>query len=145
MSFEFVIPEVVDPNGVDGSPHPRPMDVKDDQSREEKVLETDGEPITNFYGNSNPYIDYESVDLLLSLQHPRSQGYDEMCFIIMGQAKELLFKSLYFELYNLQLRIRDDDIANAFVIMDRSKKILKLIVNVWDVLSTIRTDGFNQF
>ena len=145
MSFEFVIPEIVDIDGVDGSPHPRKMDVNNDADRAEKIKETKGEPITDFSETSNPYIDYESVDLLLSLQHPRSEGYDEMCFIIMGQAKELLFKSLYFELYNLQLRIKEDDIANAFVIMERSKRILKLIVNVWEVLSTIKTDGFNQF
>ena len=145
MSFEFIIPEIVDPEGVDGSPHPRRVDPLGEADRQEKVVETDGEPMTNFKGTSNPYIDYESIDLLLSLQHPRSQGYDEMCFIIMGQAKELLFKSLYFELYNLQIRIQNDDIANAFVIMDRCKKILKLIVNVWEVLSTIRTDGFNSF
>ncbi len=145
MSFEFVIPEIVDPDGVDGSPHPRRVDPLGEEHRQEKVVETKGEPITDFQGNSNPYIDYESIDLLLSLQHPRSGGYDEMCFIVMGQAKELLFKSLYYELYNLQLRIRNDDLANAFVIMDRAKKILKLIVNVWEVLSTIRTDGFNQF
>ncbi len=145
MSFEFVIPEIVDPDGVDGSPYPRRVDPLGEKDRQQKVIETEGEPITDFKGNSNPYIDYESIDLLLSLQHPRSGGYDEMCFIIMGQAKELLFKSLYFELYNLQLRIRDDDIPNAFVILDRAKKILKLIVNVWEVLSTIRTDGFNSF
>ncbi|MDE0757099.1 MAG: tryptophan 2,3-dioxygenase family protein, partial [Pseudomonadales bacterium] len=35
--------------------------------------------------------------------------------------------------------------ANAFVILDRSKKIMKLIINVWEVLSTIKTDGFNKF
>lgn len=145
MSFEFVIPDIIDPKGVDGSPYPRRVDPLTDSDRAEKVVETKGQPITDFQGTSNPYIDYESIDLLLSLQHPRSQGYDEMCFIIMGQTKELLFKSLYFELYNLQLRIKDDDIANAFVIMERCKNILKLITNVWDVLSTIKTDGFNQF
>lgn len=145
MSFEFVIPEIVDPDGVDGSPYPRRVDPLGEKDRQEKVVETAGEPMTEFQGTSNPYIDYESIDLLLSLQHPRSQGYDEMCFIIMGQAKELLFKSLYFELYNLQIRIQNDDVANAFVIMDRCKKIMKLIVNVWEVLSTIRTEGFNSF
>lgn len=68
-----------------------------------------------------------------------------MCFIIMGQAKELLFKSVYFELYNARLRIRDDDLPNAGVLLDRAKKTTKLIVGFWDVLSTISTDGFNQF
>jgi tryptophan 2,3-dioxygenase len=145
MSFKFEIPEVVQIDGVDGSPHPRPMDVGSEKARQREVARTDGMPITDFEGNSNPYIDYESIDLLLSLQHPRSSGYDEMCFIVMGQAKELLFKAAYFELYNARLRIREDDLPNATVLLDRSKKIIKLIVSFWDVLSTISTDGFNQF
>lgn len=145
MSFKFEIPDVVNIDGVDGSPHPRPMDIGSEKSRQEKVSTTQGMPITEFAGTSNPYIDYESIDLLLSLQHPRSSGYDEMCFIMMGQAKELLFKSAYFELYNARSRIREDDLPNALVLLDRTKKITNLIVGFWDVLSTITTDGFNQF
>jgi len=145
MSFKFEIPDVVQIDGVDGSPQPRPMDVGSEMARQEEVSKTKGMPITEFQGTSNPYIDYESIDLLLSLQHPRSSGYDEMCFIIMGQAKELLFKSVYFELYNARLRIRDDDLPNAAVLLDRAKKTIRLIVGFWDVLSTISTDGFNQF
>lgn len=145
MSFKFEIPDVVQIDGVDGSPHPRPMSVGSEKARQEEVAKTAGMPITEFTGASNPYIDYESIDLLLSLQHPRSGGYDEMCFILMGQAKELLFKSLYFELYNARLRIQDDDLPNATVLLDRAKKITRLIVGFWEVLSTISTDGFNQF
>ena len=145
MTFEFTVPRIVDPDGVDGSPYPRRMDVSSEEERQLAVSQTEGKPITQFTGTSNPYIDYESIDLLLSLQHPRSGGYDEMCFIIMGQAKELLFKAVYFELYNAQLRIRDDDLPNVFVLLDRSKKILRLIVEFWEVLSTITTDGFNKF
>ncbi len=145
MSFEFVVPTIVDLDGVDGSPRPRPMNVGSEKQRQEEVAKTAGMPITEFTGNSNPYIDYESIDLLLSLQHPRSEGYDEMCFIIMGQAKELLFKSAYFELYNARLRIIADDLPNAAVVLDRTKKITKQIVGFWDILSTISTDGFNQF
>lgn len=145
MPFKFEIPEIVQIDGVDGSPQPRPMNVKSEKERQSKTVRTAGAPITEFEGTSNPYIDYESVDLLLSLQHPRSEGYDEMCFIIMGQAKELLFKSLYFELYTARARIREDDLPNASVILDRAKKITRLIVGFWDVLSTITTDGFNEF
>jgi tryptophan 2,3-dioxygenase len=145
MSFKFEIPDVVQIDGVDGSPQPRPMNVGSEKARQEEVAKTAGMPITEFRGTSNPYIDYESIDLLLSLQHPRSGGYDEMCFILMGQAKELLFKSLYFELYNARLRIQDDDLPNAVLLLDRAKKITRLIVGFWEVLSTISTDGFNQF
>ena len=145
MSFRFEIPPIVDPAQVDGSPHPRRMDVFNDRDREEEVKRTGGEPRVDFEGKSNPYIDYQSIDLLLSLQHPRSEGYDEMAFILMGQTKELLFKSLYYELYNLRIRIIEDDLANSFALLKRSKRIIGLITNVWEVLSTIKPNGFNEF
>ena len=145
MNFKYVIPEIVDINEVDNSPHPRPMEIGSEEERQRQVKETDGQPITEFKGNTNPYIDYQSVDLLLSLQHPRSKGYDEMCFIVQGQCKEMLFKSAYYELYNARLRIMDDDLPNASLILNRCKEIIILLTRFWDVLATIRPEGFKQF
>ena len=145
MNFKYVIPEIVDINEVDSSPHPRPMEIGSEEERQRQVKETDGQPITEFKGNANPYIDYQSVDLLLSLQHPRSKGYDEMCFIVQGQCKEMLFKSVYYELYNARLRIMDDDLPNASLILNRCKEIIILLTRFWDVLATIRPEGFKQF
>ena len=145
MNFKYVIPEIVDLNEVDYSPHPRPMEIGSEEERQRQVKETDGQPITEFKGNANPYIDYQSVDLLLSLQHPRSKGYDEMCFIVQGQCKEMLFKSAYYELYNARLRIMDDDLPNASLILNRCKEIIILLTRFWDVLATIRPEGFKQF
>ena len=145
MNFKYVIPEIVDINEVDSSPHPRPMEIGSEEERQRQGKETDGQPITEFKGNANPYIDYQSVDLLLSLQHPRSKGYDEMCFIVQGQCKEMLFKSVYYELYNARLRIMDDDLPNASLILNRCKEIIILLTRFWDVLATIRPEGFKQF
>ena len=145
MNFKYVIPEIVDINEVDSSPHPRPMEIGSEEERQRQVKETEGQPITEFKGNANPYIDYQSVDLLLSLQHPRSKGYDEMCFIVQGQCKEMLFKSAYYELYNARLRIMDDDLPNASLILNRCKEIIILLTRFWDVLATIRPEGFKQF
>jgi len=145
MNFKYVIPEIVDINEVDNSPHPRPMEIGSEEDRQRQVKETDGQPITEFKGNANPYIDYQSVDLLLSLQHPRSKGYDEMCFIVQGQCKEMLFKSAYYELYNARLRIMDDDLPNASLILNRCKEIFILLTRFWDVLATIRPEGFKRF
>ena len=100
MIFDFEIPEIIDIEQVDGSPKPRKMNIGSEASRQEKVKITDGKPITEFQGNTNPYIDYESVDLLLSLQHPRSQGYDEMCFIVMGLVKSFDMYFLNDDLHN---------------------------------------------
>ena len=109
MIFDFEIPDIIDIEKVDGSPKPRKMTIGSEASRQETVQMTEGQPITKFEGNTNPYIDYESVDLLLSLQHPRSQGYDEMCFIVMGQIKEMLFRGFHFEIVNAQMQIREDE------------------------------------
>tara|TARA_B110000495_G_scaffold178198_1_gene170748 strand:+ start:204 stop:1139 length:936 start_codon:yes stop_codon:yes gene_type:complete len=145
MIFDFEIPDIIDIEKVDGSPKPRKMTIGSEVSRQETVKMTEGQPITEFEGNTNPYIDYESVDLLLSLQHPRSQGYDEMCFIVMGQSKELLFKSIYYELYNARLRVIADDLPNASLMIARSKEIMLLLTKFWDVLATIRPEGFKSF
>ena len=90
--FKPQIPKIVDPEGVTLGIEPRPMDQTTDDTRADKALETGGEPTVDFTGNTNPYINYQSIDLLLSLQHPRSDAYDEMCFFVMGQVKEILFK-----------------------------------------------------
>ncbi len=138
-------PQIVDPSGVDASVAPRPMPVTTDESRAATVAETEGEPLLDFEGTSNPYIDYQSIDLLLSLQHPRSDGYDEMCFYIMGQVKELLFKGLHFELVNAKRQLEADSIDNALHILGRATAFVDYITSSWDVLSTISSEGFNQF
>jgi tryptophan 2,3-dioxygenase len=144
-SYKPFFPDVVDPSGVNASPHARPMGMTTDETRAATVQQTGGAPIVDFQGNSNPYIDYQSIDLLLSLQHPRSQGYDEMCFFVMGQVKELLFRGLHFELANAQLQLRQGEISNALVILDRAAAFCAYIGKSWDVLSTIKPEGCNQF
>ena len=84
-------PQLIDPAGVQASPYPRALAKTTDATRAYTAQTTGGQPQVDFQGTSNPYVDYQSIDLLLSLQHPRSQGYDEMCFFIIGQVKELLF------------------------------------------------------
>ena len=139
------IPRIVDPSGVNPGLQARPMPVTTDQSRAYTAQATGGEPLVDFAGTSNPYVDYQSIDLLLSLQHPRSEGYDEMCFIVMGQVKELLFKALHFELYNAQQQIRADAVDNVLEILVRAKAIVQYIGDSWNVLSTISPAGFKQF
>ena len=143
--YKPIIPLIVDPAGVNASAAPRPMPITTDASRATTAQATGGTPLVDFAGTSNPYVDYQSIDLLLSLQHPRSQGYDEMCFFVMGQVKELLFKALHFELYNAAAQIRADEVENALDILVRAKAMCEYIGRSWDVLSTISPEGFNQF
>lgn len=144
-TIEPIVRQIVDPAGVDGSPYPRAMPVTTDESRAATAAETEGNPLVDFAGPSNPYIDYQSIDLLLSLQHPRSDGYDETCFIVMGQVKELLFRGLHFELVNAQHQIEQDGIEAALIILSRSEAYLDYITSSWDLLSTITPEGFNEF
>ncbi|MDG2299587.1 MAG: tryptophan 2,3-dioxygenase family protein [Planktomarina sp.] len=137
--------QIVDPLGVDTSIAPRPMAMGSDESRVKISKETSGEPLVDYLGKTNPYIDYQSIDILLSLQHPRSDGYDELCFIVMGQVKEMLFKGFHFELVNVQMQIRDNNINNALEILNRAIAYAKYIADTWNVLSTISTEGFSEF
>lgn len=121
------------------------MGIGSDTERSENTAATCGAPMVEFDGQTNPYIDYQSINLLLSLQHPRSDGYDEMSFFIMGQVKELLFKGLHFELFNARAQLQDDQISDALNILYRAGAYVDYITKSWDVLQTITTEGFNEF
>lgn len=121
------------------------MPITTDESRAATVQETGGEPLVDFDGTSNPYIDYQSIDLLLSLQHPRSEGYDEMAFFVMGQVKELLFRGLHFELVNARNQIDQDEVANTMEILQRAVAFIDYLTESWSVLGTISSEGFSQF
>ena len=68
-----------------------------------------------------------------------------MCFYVMGQVKEILFKGLHFELFNAREQIKLDEINNAITILERSIEYVKFIADAWNILSTIKPEGFNQF
>ena len=121
------------------------MGISTDASRAAAVSETDGQPMVDFEGNTNPYINYQFIDTLLSLQQPRSDGYDEMCFIVMGQVKELLFKGLHFELHNARGLIADQKLPESLVVLARAGAFIDYLASSWDVLSTITSEGFSQF
>jgi tryptophan 2,3-dioxygenase len=143
--YQPIHPQIVDPAGVVASAYPRPMQTTSNESRAYTVQATGGLPLVDFAGTSNPYNDYQSIDLLLSLQNPRSEGYDEMGFYVMGQVKELLFRGLHFELVNAQHQLELGEVANALEIFPRARAFAEYITRSWDVLSTISPEGFNQF
>lgn len=140
-----IFPTLIDASMVHASVHPRAMGKATDQSRAEMVEKTGGAPMTEHDGQTNPYIDYQSIDLLLSLQHPRSEGYDEMCFFVMGQVKELLFRGLHFELFNARAQLNEGHVTDALVILARAGAYVDHIADTWNILSTITTEGFNEF
>jgi tryptophan 2,3-dioxygenase len=140
-----VFPRLVDRTGVNSSNVPRSVGVTTDATREQTAESTDGHPQVQFSGTSNPYVDYQFIDLLHTLQAPRSDGYDETCFIVMGQIKELIFNGLHFELFNAREQINHGDVGEAIRMIGRARAFARYLTSSWDILSTITVDGFNEF
>jgi tryptophan 2,3-dioxygenase len=123
----------------------KPIATGDNHQRAATVQDTEGEPLLQFEGRSNPYLEHQRNDLLLSLQHMRSEGHDEMVFMCITHCKELSFKAIHYELSNMQLRVRADDVAGALQLAPRVRALLEFLGKTWDVLSTITPHEFNQF
>lgn len=123
----------------------KPIARGDNAQRASTVQQTEGEPLLRFEGASNPYLEHQRNDLLLSIQHMRSEGHDEMVFLCITHCKELTFKALHYELLNMQARIQADDVAGALQLVPRAHALLEFLGKTWDVLSTITPHGFNQF
>ncbi|MFI6815884.1 tryptophan 2,3-dioxygenase [Nonomuraea sp. NPDC050328] len=127
------------------TPEPRRIERSSDEARAATAARTGGGPLLEPAGESTPYIDYESIDVLLNLQHTRSGTHDELAFYIMGQVKELLFKLMRHELLAAQRHIRADRLPGAFEAFRRVVRIQELLVSTWDVLGTITPAQFNAF
>ncbi|GHC89744.1 hypothetical protein GCM10007079_35480 [Nocardiopsis terrae] len=91
------------------------------------------------------YIDYQSIDVLLSLQRPHTAHPAEMSFYLVGQAKELLFKLVYEEVSAARLALVVDEADNASWNLRRAATALDLLARTWDVLATISPAEFNAF
>ncbi|MGH3430638.1 MAG: tryptophan 2,3-dioxygenase [Pseudonocardiaceae bacterium] len=116
-----------------------------DAERARRAVETAGEPILEFSGTSTPYIDYQSIDVLLSLQNPRSEEPSELTFYILGQVKELLFKLVYEELVRARSLLDADRVHDTVWVLRRMRRVVELLTHVWDVLSTLTPQEFNAF
>jgi len=68
-----------------------------------------------------------------------------MCFFVMGQVKELLFRGVHHEIVNAKHQLDEDEVGNALEILDRAVAFIDYITESWNVLSTITTEGFNEF
>ena len=116
-----------------------------DLRRAEHVLESDGEPISEFTGDTTPYINYQSIDVLLSLQRPLSAEPAELTFYIIGQVKELLFKLVYEELSRARALLDANDPSRATFVLRRVRRVIELLTGTWDVIGTLTPTEFNRF
>ncbi|WP_228561503.1 tryptophan 2,3-dioxygenase [Catenulispora rubra] len=131
----------IDPN----ISEPRRVEIATVAVREAQAQKTGGKPMLDFEGESTPYIDYESIDVLLSLQHPRSPVHDEMAFYIAGQVMELLFKLAVTETRAATAHLEDDNIPAACKLLRRITKIEELLTTIWPMLETITPADFKGF
>jgi tryptophan 2,3-dioxygenase len=116
-----------------------------DRERLLRATRTGGEPLLESDTTRNPYLDYEHIDVLLSLQQPRTNSRAEMSFYIMGQVKELLFKLLYVEFRLVRDDLAADRISDALWVMRRIQPVQQLLISAWDVLRSLSTAEFNEF
>jgi tryptophan 2,3-dioxygenase len=106
---------------------------------------TAGEPLLESETARNPYLDYERIDTLLSLQQPRTEAPSEMCFYIMGQVKELLFKLLYLEFRRAGDELAADRLQPALWTLRRAYAAQRLLVQTWEVLRGLSPSEFAEF
>ncbi len=124
---------------------PRKLDIATAAERAAVAEATGGKPMLEFNGGSTPYIDYQSIDTLLSLQHPRSDVHHEMTFYVSGQVMELLFKLAVGEVRAAQAHLERDEFGAAFKLLHRVKRIEGLLTGLWPVIDTLTPNDFNAF
>lgn len=83
------------------------------------------------------YGDYLHLDEVLHAQQPLSGDHNEMLFIIQHQTTELWMKLMLHELRAAHERVKADDLAPAFKMMERVFRIFDQLVQAWAVLATL--------
>jgi tryptophan 2,3-dioxygenase len=91
------------------------------------------------------YADYLHLDAVLGAQHPLSDQPDEMMFIIIHQATELWLKLVTFETRLAMRHITADDLGPAFKALARVARIQHVLIESWQVLSTMTPTDYLQF
>ncbi|WP_411107014.1 tryptophan 2,3-dioxygenase [Streptomyces sp. cmx-4-9] len=129
---------------------PRPYKPMSEEDRRKQMEESNGEPVLDFSTgrvneNSTPYIDYHSVDVLLSLQHPRSDEPAEWPFYITGQIQELLFKLMFTEVNRVRDFLFEDRLDEAIWYLRRIERVQRVLTATWEPISTITPTEFAGF
>ncbi|MFD2467425.1 tryptophan 2,3-dioxygenase [Amycolatopsis silviterrae] len=121
-----------------------------EDERRERAEHSGGEPVFDFRSgaagpDSTAYVDYHSVDALLSLQHPRTGEPAELAFYTVGQVQELLFKLLFTEANRVRDLLFDDRLDDALWCLRRMERTQRVLVASWEPVSTITAAEFAAF
>ncbi len=93
------------------------------------------------------YASYLHLDELLSLQEPRSQPaeHNETLFIIVHQVYELWFKLLLHEFERIKTDFRQDALFELIASFQRTRTIMKVMVEQVDIIETLTPLSFASF
>ena len=91
------------------------------------------------------YGDYLGLEDLLAAQRPLSGAHDEMLFVVIHQASELWMKLCLHELTAASAQIRKDDLGPAFKMMSRIARVQALLIQSWEILSTMTPFDYASF
>ncbi|MEU8248913.1 tryptophan 2,3-dioxygenase family protein [Nonomuraea sp. NPDC048916] len=118
----------------------RPLSEREPEDREAVPY---GDPLAA--GGGSPYLAYGRIDLLLSLQRPRTDMPAELCFVVVWQIQELLFKLLREEFAAARDQLAADRVPDALWTLRRAVPAQRLLVDTWEVLRGIGPDEFAAF
>ncbi len=94
---------------------------------------------------ATPYERYARLDVLHTLQQPRSKVDAELSFIITTQVMELLFDLLRHEWTLAQQAMREDDLPATLAALRRGAHVQDVLVGSWDLLATLTPVEFSAF
>ncbi|MEY9949018.1 tryptophan 2,3-dioxygenase [Kitasatospora sp. GAS1066B] len=109
-----------------------------DPVREDAIAD----PLTS---GATPYERYARLDVLHTLQQPRSTVDAELSFIVTTQVMELLFDLLRHEWELAQRALRADDLPGALAALRRGANAQDVLNSSWDLLATLTPVEFSAF
>jgi tryptophan 2,3-dioxygenase len=96
-------------------------------------------------GDVPQYVSYAHMDVLHGLQQPITDSPREMVFLLVSHVKELLFRVVYVELDYAREQLRADRIDAACLGLSRAAKAQQVLLDTWDLVSSMSPDEFLAF
>ncbi len=91
------------------------------------------------------YGDYLQLDELLGAQRPRTAAHDEVLFIVQHQTTELWLKLVLHELHTVAALLDGEELGPAFKGLARVEQVLRVLIESWDVLTTMTPADYSSF
>ncbi|RCV49782.1 tryptophan 2,3-dioxygenase [Marinitenerispora sediminis] len=113
-------------------------------ARSERTARDEGRLLLAF-DDLTPYARYTGVDVLHTLQRPRTGEPAELSFIITTQVMELLFALVRQHWMRARAGLDADDVPAAIAALRRGAAAQDVLVHSWDLLATMTPVEYNRF